>query len=303
MTGCDPITEPRTFDQFLQRLLTHESGIDPARFAWYREFLDLPEVSYQLVTAPGRVVRDDATGRCRTGRMTVRRYFESLGVADRFDPDEPACLRSMQYAAMNPLGFVGYQLGEAILISTGHYRPERVERLVDGVSQPLERYYSRLPGDATWCGGCREAAFRIPGMMADIVATDVNTWRGEFTGKDGVWSLDDLKSPDRQDTVMRGLLAWNFQQLTSALADRGISLAQAQRERRQALRPDGSTVAVAPTLSGLLAAAHLCGVNATVAFLHDGTVSSDEFGTSMLDYLTQFAGYDTPFATGTTAPG
>ncbi len=284
-----------SFSDFLQALLTLESGIDPAKFAWYLEYYDLPEVHYQRVSAPGRLLRDQQTGVGLLGPMTVRQYFETLGVADRFDPESPDCLREMQYAAMNPLGFVGYQLGEAILITTGHYVAERDRRDVGGTAQEFERYYSRLAGDDTWRNGCREAFFRIPGSSTDILATDVNTWRGQFTGRDGVHCLDDLKSPSLQNKVLRCILESNHQLIHAELASLGQAFPVAGAWPRRFERPDGTSVEVVPTMSGLLAAAHLCGVHATIQFLRAGTLSADEFDTSILDYIVRFSGYDTPF--------
>ena len=49
------------------------------------------------------------------------------------------------------------------------------------------------------------------------------------------------------------------------------------------------------TLSGLLAAAHLCGTKGVFQFLSTGIGPQDEFGTSMLHYLDYFSGYALPF--------
>ena len=51
------------------------------------------------------------------------------------------------------------------------------------------------------------------------------------------------------------------------------------------------------TLTGILAAAHLRGYPATIDLLLNGTLSTDEYGTSILQYIDQFGGYDFPAPT------
>src|SRR5450755_1652514 len=132
-----------TFEEFLAKLLAAESGIDPAKFAAYVREYESPVIWYPCVTAPGRVIRDTVSGSPRFERMSVSNYFKALGVHDLFDPSAPACIRDMQYAATNALGFVGYQFGESALISTGYYRPEVVHQR-DGRARKraYDSYYS-----------------------------------------------------------------------------------------------------------------------------------------------------------------
>jgi hypothetical protein len=52
------------------------------------------------------------------------------------------------------------------------------------------------------------------------------------------------------------------------------------------------------TMSGLLAGAHLLGADGEIRYLKSGgdMVDSDPFGTTIVNYITKFGGYDTPFA-------
>jgi serralysin len=117
------------------------------------------------------------------------------------------------------------------------------------------------------------------------MATDVNRWRGRFTGKNGVRVLDDLFSPMLQDMVMLELAQYNFGQLDGALRLAGCKLA----DRLKAVFKSSGCGTV--TLSGLLAGAHLCGVRAVSGYLLDAQGAEDETGTSLEPYLLRFSGH------------
>lgn len=269
--------ENGTFADFLRELLAFESGIDPRKLDWYLSSWDSPAISAPQVSAPGRAIRDPHTGNLEIRRMTVRDYFAALGVGELFEPENPESLRAMQYRSMNALGFVGYQIGEAILVTTGHYTPERVTR----GAQTWDRYYFGSVDPSAWRNGCRELVYRIPGTAKDIVATDVNCWRGSFTGKHGIFALADLFVPEKQERVVREIMRSNLATIREQLLRDGDPLERALER-------------VTCTASGLLAAAHLCGAFAAAEFLRSGAIGSDELGTSLARYLDQFAGYDVP---------
>ncbi len=257
-----------------------ESGLDPALLDWYIRHFNTPAIDYPLVTTPGRVVRDSATGQYRTGRLSIREYFQTLGVEALFSSADPESIRAMQYAAINPLGFVGYQVGEAILVATGFYAPARVE--LDG--REFDSYYvGGLPPDA-YRAERRDVVMTPSGLSVEIVVTDVNTWRGHFLGRYGIHSLDDLRTR-RQEYVIRDLMDFNHESMASILRSQGTSLARELSRSRS----------VPATISGVLAAAHLCGAAAVVAFLTDGIDAIDEFGTPLSRYLSEFGGYDAPY--------
>ena len=274
----------RTFDHFLSDLRAFESGIDTDSHAWYSANYNTPVVTAPCVTAPGRVVRDD-TGSIEFQRMTVAEYFVSLGVSHLFDDASVECLRAMQYAVVNCLGFIGYQIGEAILITTRYYVPEKIGVVTDGTMVQYERFYCDALESSTWRGGCREMLHRSPGASKEVLATDVNRWRGTFTGKHGVFGLGDLKKPERQDLVIREILHHNYERTYRALAHDAV---KCTHRGPTTSKPEYS-------VSGVLAAAHLCGADAVINFVRSGRVARDEFGTSLPDYLHKFSGYDTPY--------
>ncbi|MGE4373794.1 MAG: glycosyl hydrolase family 18 protein [Xanthobacter sp.] len=160
--------------------------------------------------------------------------------------------RDMQYLSQNSLGFVGYQLGEALLIDTGYYE--------------AETYYGNGAGS--------------------------NLWQGSFTGKDGVESLGDLKSNVQEAVILAAFgfnlkviedgLATQGKSLDDFI---GTTASYVDSTT-------GQTIEVTLTLTGILAAAHLRGAWGTLALLQNGVVSTDENGTSILKYIDKFGGYD-----------
>lgn len=268
-----------TFEDFLRKLLAVESGINPANFMTYVRDYELPAVSYPRVCAPGRVVRDRASGSPVVDRMTVATYFETLGVGALFDPTSPACISAMQYAATNALGFVGYQFGESALINLGYYRPEVVRtRDERGQERDCDSYYLGSVPDEIWRDGRTEIIRRMGEADRLVLATDVNRWRGTFTGKNGIFSLDDLKQPELQDRVIRDNLDAN-QAILANIFGR--------------YRPGARSAHC--TWSALLAAAHLCGPYAAATFILNGTSATDEFQTDLRAYVQAFADFETPY--------
>lgn len=274
----------RTFSDFLAKLMVAESGIDPALFDWYRTNYHRAVLRYPRVAAPGRVERD-ANGNWHTDVVTVAEYFRRLGIDHLFDSRNPASVRTMQYASTNFLGFVGYQLGEAILVTTGHYTPESVAIDDKGGLCAYERYYYGLLDTSCWRDGRREFEYTFNGSGRTILATDVNRWQGRFTGKSGVHALDDLKTPELQDRVLWEIIQANVAQIGADLRIDAI-----------AQMPMPRVGNVTCTLSSVIAAAHLCGAEAVSNFLRSGLAIADENGTSLLRYVEEFAGYETPFA-------
>ncbi|GLZ50074.1 hypothetical protein Acsp06_62590 [Actinomycetospora sp. NBRC 106375] len=203
--------------------------------------------------------------------MTVQEYFETLGVSDSRD------LRRARYRVINAYGFVGFQLGEAALVDTGHYRPEAVVHESDEGRSLCDRFYIGGLPDGVWRDGVREVLVRRPRTARDVLATDVNRWRGTFTGKDGIHDMEDLKDPAKQTKAVLTLWEHNHRILIEA---RGI----AHTSRSGPV-----------TTSGALAAAHLCGPHGVVRFLAYGRPQTDEFKTSLERYLTAFSGYRTPY--------
>lgn len=280
------------YQDFLNELLAIESGIRPDLHNWYVENWDKPVLRYPKVTKPGRAVRDTFSGRVIHTPTTVCEYFERLGVVSLFDPSDRVCLKEMQYRSTNALGFVGYQIGEKILATQGYYVPVEVMTPIDGRLHRLPRYYAAALADRHWMAG-RTTAIILGDTGEHVISTDVNEWGGHFTGKAGLHSLNDLMQPYHQDRLMDELLRASCRELRADWHD-----APAFPETSEQIRfshQKASSAGHSYTLSGLLAAAHLCGTKGVFHFLSTGIGQQDEFGTSMLHYLDYFSGYTLPF--------
>ncbi|MEM6546646.1 MAG: 1,4-beta-glucanase [Pseudomonadota bacterium] len=120
-----------------------------------------------------------------------------------------------------------------------------------------------------------------------------NTWDGIWTGKNGVESLETFMTGAAQEIAIREAFGYNLQIIETGLAAQGTSL-EALLGTTASYQQNGQTVEVELTLTGLMAAAHLRGAWGTLSLLQAGAVSTDEFGTSILQYVEQFGGYDAP---------
>lgn len=122
---------------------------------------------------------------------------------------------------------------------------------------------------------------------------ETNTWDGTWTGKNGVSSLKDFMTGKAQNVAIQEAFGYNLQILQNQLSVYGKSLDDYVGQSRSYVQ-NGETVSVKLTLSGILAASHLRGAWGTASLLLDDAVSADENGTSILQYVKQFGGYETP---------
>ncbi|MEP4194306.1 MAG: hypothetical protein ABJL99_01575 [Aliishimia sp.] len=120
-----------------------------------------------------------------------------------------------------------------------------------------------------------------------------NTWDGTWTGKNGMNSLDDFKTEAAQEVAIREAFGHNLKIIEEGLARNGQSLNDFVGTTVTYV-DDGVENSVELSLTGIMAAAHLRGAFGTLNLLENGSVSSDEFGTSILRYIDQFGGYDAP---------
>jgi hypothetical protein len=267
--------------QLLPELLAFESGIDPRQHDFYRRNYQEPAIRSIVVEQPGRCRRDLKTGAVIVEEMTVGEYFESLGVADMFDKDCPECLIPMQYRSINGLGFFGFQFGEPALMSLGVYEPPRVPIRENGETIVVSRHYVGEIPPSFWRYGRRQALYQQSGEVAAIFATDVNTWKGKFTGRYRASSYDHCVLPATQKRLIRTLMRANLRMILGRLARSNASLPECLGRR-------------GVDLSGALAAAHLCGGRAVAQYLLDGVIVEDELGTSIEEYLSRFADLEVP---------
>lgn len=107
-----------------------------------------------------------------------------------------------------------------------------------------------------------------------------NDWTGTFSGKDGVYSIQDfLNSPKAQENAQIIFKKRQWGYLKACGADKYIGKVI-----------NGYQI----TQSGLLAGAHLKGAGSVSAYLKSNgkDIGKDAFGTSVESYMRKFAGYD-----------
>ncbi|MEX0349892.1 MAG: hypothetical protein AB3N15_10760 [Paracoccaceae bacterium] len=120
-----------------------------------------------------------------------------------------------------------------------------------------------------------------------------NTWDGTWTGKNGVDSLAEFTTAEAQERAIQEAFGYNLQVIETGLGYQGESLSDYIGTTRTYLE-NGQEVSVTLSLTGIMAAAHLRGAWGTLSLLQGGNVSTDEYGTSILRYISQFGGYDAP---------
>lgn len=113
--------------------------------------------------------------------------------------------------------------------------------------------------------------------------TEINDWRGRWTGKNGVYSLNDfLNNPATQTQAITGYHDALWDQIKARGLDNKV----------------GQTYKGVPiTQSGLIAAAHLIGTGGLRSCLNGGTCT-DANNTTALSYMGRFGGFDVASITG-----
>ena len=113
-----------------------------------------------------------------------------------------------------------------------------------------------------------------------------NDWSGTFTGKDGVYSLNDFRTNKQaQENAQKIYKTKQWGYLKASGADKYL----------------GQKINNIPiTQSGLLAAAHLKGTASVMKYLKSGGKENpkDGLGTGVEEYLKRFSGYDVSSITG-----
>ncbi len=277
---------------FLDRLLTFESGIDIKSHDFYVDNFYEEVINYPQVSQPGYPKRDKISGKLQFKKMTVQEYFHSLGVLHLFNPEDKNSLINMRFSVINCLGFVGYQLGEAILITTGYYRPVSQQFDIGGKKSFLESYYTGGVDEKNWRGGSKQTLYTFPEERKQVLSTDSNYWLGEFTGKDGIFTFEDFTAAENQNRILQTVVTSNLDWLKRQFLASGIPLSYIlAKSWRYKNREDKSCQAKC-SMSGIAASAHLCGALATFNFLTQDKISYDEIGTSIVDYMDMFGDLD-----------
>lgn len=278
------------FATFLSTLLAFESGIDPALIADYEAKYDVAGATtyWQMRDIGDFSYPDtDQSGNLISVPMSYREYFTALRVNDLWEAvangqHTEQLVYQMQCASMNAWNFIGYQLGEAVLIDAGHYIPEQAT-WTDG--QNYDRYYI-WTGDA-WIGDEVERLYQIP-EGPTIIATRINTWKGEFTALNDINTVSDLRQALSMEKAMRNVIWRNVDYIEAHLGTLSLEEALAKSWEDPAT---GATVQ--STMSGIIAGAHLAGAQGATNLLVNDQFTADETGTSILTYLQKFGGANT----------
>lgn len=272
---------------FLNSLLTYESGINELYFDWYLANWDNKTIDYFDVKSTGIVTRNTITGKPERKKISVNEYFKTLGVLEYFDPLNISSLNLMKYRSINPWGFIGYQLGEQALFDCGIYTPKKEEIFHNNRTYQLNVIYVKLE-DHTWSDNIEKKIIFDKNNTPLVIATNVNTWMGNFTGKFGINSKEDLFNPNKQTLVIKNLMKYNYNKLIGILEKHYFDL---DIFLNQNIKYDNS-INMRYSLSGILACCHLCGYKATANLILKKEVSYDEINTSILNYMEKFSDYD-----------
>ncbi len=300
----EPYIPSKSYEDFIDAVWAFESDIDPSQQDYYNKNWNTPVVDeYPKVTSPGRVVRDEKGDPVMDHDLTIEQLFDVIGIGALYHPSDPnPDWKLIQSNVINYLGFVGFQFQESDLVDLGYYKYP--EFWIDSVTYPT--HYIDVPNHY-WANGVR-------GFLAEPPLANVPTWaRGVvifkytfFTGKNGVNNYTDFTTPDKHILIIKDHFANKYQGIVSGLAARGKTLKDYlgtdvywnELDPPVSPPPGNRSNKVEITLSGLLAGAHLRGAAGVVALLVDHKNPSDESGTFILQYVQDYAGYDTPFETG-----
>ncbi len=298
---AEVIAPSKTYEDFIDAVWAFESDIDPSQQSYYDENWDNPVVeSYPEVDFPGRVIRDDDGNPVEAYNLTIEELFQVIGIGDLYHPNDPnPSWKLIQSNVINYLGFVGFQFQESDLVDLGYYEYETITMMQ--TTYPI--HYVDVP-NSNWANGVRQFFAYPPIVDVPTLVRDVVVFRDDFfTGKNGINTHEDFTTPDKHILVIKDHFANKYEGIVSGLKDRGKSLGDYlgtyvywdQLDPPVNPPPGKRDNKVEITLSGLLAGAHLRGAEGVVSLLVDHKNPSDENGTYILQYVQDYAGYDTPF--------
>ena len=119
---------------------------------------------------------------------------------------------------------------------------------------------------------------------------------GDVDWENGVHSKADFMTVV-QELAVREAFTMNMGIIATRLEGAGKSIDDFLGQPFHYVQGGEAHVAVV-TLSGILASAHLQGPGGVANLLLNGVVSHDEYGTNILSYMDKFAGYSSPFGSG-----
>lgn len=292
-----------TYEDFIDAVWIFESSIDPKKQDYYNQNWNNPVVeSYPWVAYPGGVMRDWDTGDpIQLYDLTIKFYFDRIGIGNLYNPSDPnPPWKSIQAAVVNYLGFVGFQFQESDLNDLGYYN--FTQYYYQGQYYPS--HYVDVDNSHWIHGNHGFLDTNRQEVSTPTWVTDTVTFLDEnFTGKNGINSYHDFVNPDLHILVIKDHFANKYEGIVSGLKAQGKDLSDYLGTTLywNGLKPPvspppgGRSNAVEVTMSGLLAGAHLRGAEGVIELLVDHENPQDENGTYILQYVQDYAGYDTPF--------
>ena len=301
--SSEPHEPSKSYEDFIDAVWAFESDIDPSQQDYYNKNWNTPVVDeYPKVSSPGRVIRDEKGDPVMDHDLTIEQLFDVIGIGELYHPSDPnPDWKLIQSNVINYLGFVGFQFQESDLVDLGYYVFEE-ERILD---KTYPKHYVDVPNHY-WANGVRAFLAEPPLASVPTWARDIVLFKYTFfTGKNGVNNYTDFTTPDKHILIIKDHFANKYQGIVSGLAARGKTLKDYlgtdvywdELHPPVSPPPGNRSNKVEITLSGLLAGAHLRGAAGVVALLVDHNNPSDESGTFILQYVQDYAGYDTPFGT------
>ncbi|KER04098.1 hypothetical protein LGZ99_08750 [Photorhabdus temperata] len=267
-------------EDLFTELLLKESGLDPNKSEIYKRKLDINSIYYFDVSSPGNLVRD-INGKPRRKNMTYREYFEALGIADISKELNTSYLASACYRVVNAWGFIGIQIGESALYSLGVYIPKKETYN----EECLPCYYDHVFGDEVWSNGRKIKKYTHNDCKKNFFCTSVNEWKGLFTGKYDIHSLEDIFIPYKQKVLIYNIWKYGVDRLCELLRLKNKDLSLLT-EHMKGIKDLPTNI----TESSLLAAIHLLGPYKIYRHIISYDQCCDETGTTLDDYLIKFSG-------------
>jgi hypothetical protein len=291
------VLQKKTYKEFLTSIRIFESSIDPKKATYYsKNYNNQYAFKYQEVYFPGRVIRDN-NGHPIINKTSIKEYFKKIGIDYLYTQGSTSIdmFINMQYAVVNFLGFIGYQFSERDLWDLGYYTNYNDEG--------IPKYYIDI-NDSNWANGTTNIIMNIPNI-GKVEVTDVNTWTGKFTGKHNIHNIHDLINPKKQEHIALDHFKFKYNKIAQELKKYGkviddyINTKLYWNKCKPVISPPPGKRSneIIVTMSGLLAGAHLRGAKGIVSLLIDHENHADEIGTTILQYVQDFGGYDTPFKT------
>jgi len=267
--------------KLFNELLFVESGINPRKLDCYKKHWESKSITYFEVSNPGLIKRDYITGNPNKVKISYKEYFEILGVNLNRNMITYDSLYETCFKTINPWGFIGIQIGESALSAIGVYSPKKM--FLNDVCLPF--YYDYVFENDAWAKGNQFSIVKETSNSKSFICSHCNLWEGEFTGKLGVHSFNDLLNPHIQENVIYEIWKYGLKKLSETLKLEERNITQILHKLRKKFNI-GNNV----TESSLVAAIHLVGPYKLCDYMLNGSGIADEIGTTIDSYFNKFSG-------------